>query len=840
LPQSGVFFRKKNTGLAKRVLDFYEDVRYKYLSAREDPDEYGKEWRKSVKKIRDDFDGLSSFTNEMKRYLDEETVFDKNALDAESSQARELYAQIKRLRYNSEEVNDPFAKQLGDNVIETFVSEPSIYAMFIHYALRTHAHSISAAAWEKHGINIGNISEGAMGLDLRLDDIPIYIIEHYGDDKDTSKVKPKFKPALELLKKVFLVDNTEEDWEELVAIRLKKEKKKEKSEKEKEETDFVIPNKPMYRIFEVNDIKDLKGFSGEWVVQEKYDGIRVQLHKIKDKVKIYSYNEKDITSKCKDIVDKLEQKRFGDSIFDAEIILYDKDEPLHRADTIAHLFKGKYPEAKLKARVFDILHHEGKNVTDTPLRERINILFYQLAQHSSDELSFPNKKNTRIADSLAEIEKYSKDIMELPTSEGVVIKDIESTYYKGSKKNPKWIKLKKFVDLDLIVLDKKSTKSNLNSYTLGAGPLSGEEAREHGGTELDGLKYLAVGKALNTKEKVDVGDIVRVKVDEVRKNNGGYKLYTAKVIEIPEVEAPEKLITLDLLSKEGRKSLKYEVEDALTKFVITDGVHGEADIIMKSDFEGFTVYGFSGDSLMEKNALADMDMWKHEIEELMKAKSGDARVAIKAYLQEIDTEEKGIHINEIFNFCKEKIPKLVEDLWTGDIKRMVNWMNDYDDFIKVTKDKYTANKDKLIKAEKTPKKGKFLLYHGSDDNLEMIIRTPDKEMAWTIDIEDAEDIYNLFGKSGKFPAQVSTKTTRDKLLDSGEIELGVQRHGYHEYKINGDKFETRLHFRVVPVKEQDTWVVWTGIKQKMLDKDKDEGIWDITEDRHKKLTMQVA
>ena len=63
---------------------------------------------------------------------------------------------------------------------------------------------------------------------------------------------------------------------------------------------------------------------------------------------------------------------------------------------------------------------------------------------------------------------------------------------------------------------------------------------------------------------------------------------------------------------------------------------------MKSDFEGFTVYGFSGDSLMEKNALADMDMWKHEIEELMKAKSGDARVAIKAFLQEADTEEKGL------------------------------------------------------------------------------------------------------------------------------------------------------------------------------------------------------
>tara|TARA_Y100000004_G_scaffold195698_2_gene263461 strand:- start:828 stop:3338 length:2511 start_codon:yes stop_codon:yes gene_type:complete len=836
MAQSGVFFRKKNKNLAKRVLDFYEDVRVKYLTAREDPKEYGEQWRKSVEKIRDDFDGLSSFTNEMKKYLDEEVVFNKNTLDPESNHARDLYAQIKRLRYNSDEVNDPFAKQLGDRVIETFISKPAIYAMFIHYALRTHSHGISSASWEQEGINIADIAEGVEGLDLRLDDIPIYIIEHYGDNKDTSKIKPKFKPALELLKKVYLRDNTEEDWEKLIAIRLEKS---EDSKEEKADTDFIIPNKPMYRIFEVKDIEELKGFSGEWLVQEKYDGIRVQLHKIKDKVKIYSYNEKDITSKCKDIVDKLKQKRFGDCIFDAELILYDKDEPLHRADTIAHLFKNKYPDAKLKARVFDIMHHEGKNLADNPLRERINTLFYQLSQNSSDELGFPNKKNTRIADSLAEVEKYSKDIMELPASEGVVIKDIESTYYIGTKKNPKWIKMKKFVDLDLIVLDKKTTKSNLNSYTLGAGPLSGEEAREHGGTELKGIKYLPVGKALNTKEDVDVGDIVRVKVDEVRKTPKGYKLYTAKVIELPEVEQPEKLITLDLLSKEGRKTLKYEVREALKKYIVTDNIHGEAEIIMKGDFDGYTIYGFSGDTLMEKNALADIDLWKHEITELMKAKSGDARVAIKSFLHDKDPDGKGTHVRDIQKFAKEKIPELSEALWDNDMRKLVNWLTDFDDFVKVAKDTFVPNKDKLIKAD-TPKSGTFSIYYGDDDNLEFIIETDKKDMAWTIDIEDTEDIYNLFGKSGKFPAQVADKTTRGKLIDSGKIKLGVQRHGYHEYKINGKKFDTRVHFRVVPVNEEDTWLVWTGVKQKMLDADKDEGIWDITEDRHKKLTMQVA
>ena len=56
---------------------------------------------------------------------------------------------------------------------------------------------------------------------------------------------------------------------------------------------------------------------------------------------------------------------------------------------------------------------------------------------------------------------HSEDIMNMPTSEGVVIKDIESTYFIGTKKNPKWIKWKKFVDLDLIVLDNYTPKLRL-------------------------------------------------------------------------------------------------------------------------------------------------------------------------------------------------------------------------------------------------------------------------------------------------------------------------------------------------------------------------------------------
>ena len=837
MPLSGVFDKKKPS-LAKRVLNFYEDVRYNYLSAREDPKGFSKEWKRSIEKIRNDFDGLNDFSSEMKRYLTEKNVFAKETLDPTSHQARDLYKEIKNLRFNSEELNDPFAKQMGDKVIQNLVEKPSIYAMFIHYALRSHAHSIKEESWEKHSQMADNITEGAIGLDLAVDDIPVYIIEHYGDDQDTSKVKSKFKGALELLKEIYLEDNTLENWETLLELDLKK------SDEEKAKIDFIIPNKPMYRIFEINDIKELKGFSGEWVVQEKYDGIRIQIHKMGTNIKIYTYNEKDITSKCKKIVERLKNKQFGDLILDAELILYDKDEPLHRADTIAHLFKDKYKDAELKAKVFDIMYHEDKNIADDTLRERINILFYQFSQNSSDELGFPNKKNTRIADSLEEVKKYGKDIMESRTAEGVVIKDIESTYYIGTKKNPKWIKWKKFIDLDVIVLEKKTTKSNLNSYTVGIGPLTGEESREHDGVELNGKTYLKVGKALNTKESVDVGSIVREKVDEVKRKGTGYSLFSAKVIEIPEVESPEKLITLELLAKDSRKSLAYDVQEALQKYIITDGIHGEAEIILKNDYEGFTVYGFEGDSLMEKNALVDMDSWTDQITEINKTKTSEARGTIKQYLKENDPKEEGIPIQDILEFVMQhpEVKQNANTLWDNSPRKLKNWMNDQDEFITISGNKFTFNSNHIsknpIKKEETAT-GTFKLLSGEDGNISLVFTVNDKRQAWNIDIEDTEDIFNLFGKAGKFPAEIAKSINGERVLDKGKIELGVQKHGYHEYRIDGDKFDTRLHFRVVPVNEQDTWLVWTGYKQEMLDKKENKGIWDLSEDRFKKLTMQI-
>ena len=679
---------EKDKQPSQEILRLFEKTRVAYLSAIHDPKEYSGRWRKAVDMITDSYNQMDAAGKEMKNFIEEKELDDKDTKDPTTRQAKELYENIKRLRYSSSLVSDPFSSMFKDNVLEELLDNPETMVKFLHYAIRHDDKALSDDIYNVKGMQPDTITEGLMGLDLEVDDIPLYIIEHYGDGKDSKKVEAKVNAAMEMLELIFFSKNEEKDWDELKDI--DGVEKSVPSDEKKSISHFIIPNKPMYRIFEVNDINELKGFSGNWYVQEKYDGMRIQLHKLDDTVKIYSYNEKDITDKCTEQVKELKKKEYGDCILDGELVLFDGDDPLHRADTIAHVFKGKYKDAKLKCHVFDIIRHESQTLADEELENRMTILFNNYSSKSSEAIAYPSKKDTRQADNLSDIDKYAKEMMEIPTSEGVVIKDATSTYYIGTRKNPKWIKLKKFVDLDVIVLDKKKTKSNLYSYTVGVGPI-GEDME---GQEIDGRKYLNVGKALNTKIAVDVGDIIRVKVDEVKKKGNGFSLFSAKPIEIPEVEQPDKLVTLELLSQDTKKSLNYDVE-AFTKGVkITDHIHGEANIIIKYDLDGFTIYGYEEDNLMSKNATMDLDMWKQQAIDIMKSKQSDLTVAIFQYLKMNGAKTP----KQLHNFLKQKQPSLYEDVLDSDEKKLKTWAV-LRDGISEEGDKIIADADKIMQED---------------------------------------------------------------------------------------------------------------------------------------------
>jgi ATP-dependent DNA ligase len=834
------YLLEKDKSTSDDIVRLFEKVRVAYLSARTDPKEYGSKWRNAIDTIKESYEESNALSNELKNFIEISDLEADDVKDPQSQNAEKIYEGIKKLRYSSESIDDPFAKKFKGEVLEALLSSTGNMVKFVHYAIREDNKALSPEVYAVKDIDPDEITGGLQGLDLEVDDIDLYIIEHYGDGKDSNKVESKVKAALGILELIFLSDNTKDEWEDLEEIEgMPVEKSEKKPKEEKSESDFIIPNKPMYRIFEIEDMNELKGFSGEYYVQEKYDGLRIQMHKIDKNIKVFSFDGKDITSKCKKQVEELKKKHFGDCMLDGSLILFKGEEALNRAETISYVFNDKHPDGELKMHMFDLLRHNEKSLLEDSLEQRMQLMFNNYSIHSSDYLQFPSKKDTRLADSLKDIEEYSNTIMEMPTAEGVVIKDATSTYYVGTKKNPKWIKWKKFVDLDLIVLDKKSSKGNY-SYTLGAGPTEGEGKHYQ---EIEGKTYMVVGKALNTKITADLGSIVRVKIDQVKKDGERYIVHSAKVIEVPEARHPDKLITLEILSNDEKKSLNYNVEALKKGIKITDYIHGEASIIMKGEMDGFTIYGFEENNLMAKNALADLDMWKQQAEEIMKTKQSRLTVAGFQFMKTNGPKT----IKELHNHFVKNHKDLYEDILESKLDKLKDWMKQRDgiSYDEKTNKLYSENdkilqEENILKSYKTPKEyqqGKFRLYLREDDNLNLIISLKDETLNWLIKLEKDDDIFELFGKAGKFPAMVANNTSKRKIIDEGDVKLGVQKHGYHEYFLEGNKFETKFNIRYLKTEGKEMWLAWSGYKQSPADKENDAGVWNINDDRYKELPL---
>ena len=839
---------EKDKSISTDILRLFERTRVAYLSARTDPKEYGSKWRNAVNRIRDSYERTDALSNELKDFIDEDLLEAKDVSDVSTNNAEKLYEGIKALRYSSDEVSDPFAKKFKGNVLEALLDSPELMIKFVHYAIREDNKALPKEIYQIKDMKPDDITDGLAGLDLEVDDVALYIIEHYGDGKDSKKVESKVKAALSMLELIFLSKNTKEEWADLEDIdtdmdeeKAKKDRKKDdklilkekKSEEEKAESDFVIPNKPMYRIFTIEDMNELKGFSGEYYVQEKYDGVRVQLHKIDGNVKIFDYQKNNISDKCQEAVKDLKQKRFGDCILDASLVLFDGDDALKRKDA-ADFLAGK-KDGKPRIHVFDIMRHNEESLMEDTLENRMQIMFNNYSIHSSVPLTFPSKKDTRVADNLKDVEEYSKKIMEMPTAEGVVIKDSTSTYYLGTKKNPKWIRWKPFVELDLIILDKKKSGSNY-SYKLGAGPV------EEGDEKIEGVEYLEVGSAINTKISAEIGEVVRVSIDKVREVKGKPVVYSAQINEIAEGRTPDKLVTLQMLIKDKKKSLNYNVEEVEKGIVVTDHIHGEANIIIKSDMDGFTIYGFEQNNLMAKNALMDLDLWKEQAEEIMKTKQSKLTVAIFNFLKEKGAQPpKAVH-----NFLVKNHKKKYQDILESKESRVKDWFENRDGISFDTKTKKLfAEHDKIMmdtikKEYKTPEKyrsGEFKIYLRDDDNLNIVMKLDDESINWMVRLDSQDDVFELFGKAGKFPAIVAKNISKRKLIDSGNVKLGVQKEGYHEYFLDGNKFETKLHVRMLEVKGKRMWLAWTGYEQKPADTDSDRGLWNIYEDKYSSLKL---
>ncbi len=206
-------------------------------------------------------------------------------------------------------------------------------------------------------------------------------------------------------------------------------------------------------------------------VEDKFDGIRAQLHRTRERVEIFSRDLRRITAQFPELADQARQ--FEDELIaDGEIIafqegrrltFFDLQKRLGRKNEGEDLFARPAADVPVAFVIFDLLWLNGQALLKTPLRERRERL---------DRLRLPPQfqlaKRT-IAHSAEQIERLFREAR-LRLNEGVMIKDPESFYVPGNR-GLFWFKLKQeLATLDVVVVGAEfghGKRSNvLSDYTF--------------------------------------------------------------------------------------------------------------------------------------------------------------------------------------------------------------------------------------------------------------------------------------------------------------------------------------------------------------------------------------
>lgn len=182
--------------------------------------------------------------------------------------------------------------------------------------------------------------------------------------------------------------------------------------------------------------------SSEYFFEVKWDGTRA-LAFVGGKTRLQNRRFVDITARYPDIVINI---KGSEAILDGEIIVMHKGIPdfrmLARREHIIDPLKIKYLSQQLPASyiVFDILYHDGIDLTGKPLFERKKIL---------DEVLFESDSVLRCDYISGDGEKYYRAVVERGL-EGVMAKRMDSPYLTG-RRSRYWLKIKKMRTLELII-----------------------------------------------------------------------------------------------------------------------------------------------------------------------------------------------------------------------------------------------------------------------------------------------------------------------------------------------------------------------------------------------------
>jgi DNA ligase 1 len=175
-------------------------------------------------------------------------------------------------------------------------------------------------------------------------------------------------------------------------------------------------------------------------VEWKLDGIRIQIHRRGDEVRIYTRNLNEITDTLPGIVDAVRRLPVAQAVLDGEALWMSDHGPASFQETVSQIDSAAPPEGVVTF-LFDLLHLDGDDLLDTPLEGRAERL-ERIAGH----LRIPSVVTSDPETAQGVLEESLR-----AGHEGIVVKDAASRYSAG-RRGKAWRKVKPVRTYDLVVL----------------------------------------------------------------------------------------------------------------------------------------------------------------------------------------------------------------------------------------------------------------------------------------------------------------------------------------------------------------------------------------------------
>ncbi|MGH2378448.1 MAG: ATP-dependent DNA ligase [Candidatus Limnocylindria bacterium] len=194
-------------------------------------------------------------------------------------------------------------------------------------------------------------------------------------------------------------------------------------------------------------------FPPPYVVEDKYDGVRAQVHKAGDRVEIFSRTLDRVTDRYPELPDALRAVP-GTFVLDAEVLAFRGDRAVAFTEFAARLGRkvlggeilGRLPATLV---VFDILERDGVPLLERPLAERAEILRtlplappLRFARTATLDLAADELPLALDREFIAARERGN---------EGLMVKDPRSPYRPG-RRGMEWLKVKRALrTIDVVV-----------------------------------------------------------------------------------------------------------------------------------------------------------------------------------------------------------------------------------------------------------------------------------------------------------------------------------------------------------------------------------------------------